>query len=89
MRQEIGKIEFLAEKRIFSESVWLDVLFYRIFMGRRIDSMSQTTNWAPKHHFMVGKTKKTYLSDCENSHEKEQTGRFCELKPCFYLLLSG
>ena len=57
MRQEIGKIKFLAEKRIFSENVWLDVLFYRIFMGRRIDSM--------------------------------QTGRFCELKPCFYLLLSG
>ena len=27
-------------------------------------------NWAHKHHFIVRKTKKTYLSDCENSHEK-------------------
>ena len=45
--------------------------------------MSQTTNWAPKHHFIVGKTKKTYLSDCENSHEKEQTGRFCEAQTLF------
>ena len=36
--------------------------------------MSQATNWAHKHHFIVRKTKKTYLSDCENSHEKEQTG---------------
>ena len=43
---------------------------------RRIDSMSQATNWTHKHHFIVGKTKKTYLSDCENSHEKEQTGIF-------------
>ena len=33
--------------------------------------MFQATNWAHKHHFIVGKTKKTYLSDCENSHEKE------------------
>ena len=40
-------------------------------------------NWAHKHHFIVRKTKKTYLSDCENSHEKQQTGIFCELKTCF------
>ena len=49
-------------------------------MERRIDSISQATNWAHKHHFIVGKTKKTYLSDCENSHEKEQTVILCELK---------
>ena len=30
-------------------------------MDRRIDSMSQATNWAHKHHFIVGKTKKTIL----------------------------
>ena len=58
-------------------------------MERRIDSVSQAANWAHKHHFSVGKTKKTYLMDCENSHEKEQTGIFCELKTCFYLPLSG
>ena len=46
-------------------------------------------NWAQKHNFIVRKTKKTYLSDCENSHEKQQTGIFCELKTCFYLPLSG
>ena len=46
-------------------------------------------NWAHKHHFIVRKTKKTYLSDCENSHEKQQTGIFCELKTCFYLSMSG
>ena len=46
-------------------------------------------NWAHKHHFIVRKTKKTYLSDCENSHEKQQTGIFCELKTCFYLPMSG
>ena len=46
-------------------------------------------NWAHKHHFIVRKTKKTYLSDCENSHEKQQTGIFCELKTCFYLPISG
>ena len=45
-------------------------------------------NWAHKHHFIVRKTKKTYLSDCENSNEK-QTGIFCELKTCFYLPMSG
>ena len=49
----------------------------------------QVTNWAHKHHFIVGKTKKTYSTDCENSHEKEQTGIFCDLKTCFYLPLSG
>ena len=38
-------------------------------LHKRIDSMSQATNWANKHHFIVGKTKKTYLTDCENSHE--------------------
>ena len=48
-----------------------------------------TYNWAHKHHFIVRKTKKTYLSDCENSHEKQQTGIFCELKTCFYLPMSG
>ena len=58
-------------------------------MERKIDSMSQATNWAHKHHFIVGKTKKTYLSDGENIHEKEQTGIFCELKTCFYLPLQG
>ena len=52
-------------------------------MERRIDSMSQATNWAHKHCFIMGKTKKTYLTDCENSHEKEQTGIFCKLKTCF------
>ena len=52
-------------------------------MERKIDSMSQATNWAYKHHFIVGKTKKKYLSDCENIHEKEQAGIFCELKTCF------
>ena len=41
-----------------------------------------------KHHFIGRKTKKTYLSDCQNSLEKEQTGRFCELKTCFYLPMS-
>ena len=46
-------------------------------------------NWAHKHHFIVRKTKKTYLSDCEKSHEKQQTGIFCELKTCFYLPMSG
>ena len=46
-------------------------------------------NWAHKHHFIVRKTKKTYLSDCENSHEKQQTGIFCKLKTCFYLPISG
>ena len=46
-------------------------------------------NWAHKHHFIVRKRKKTYLSDCENSHEKQQTGIFCELKTCFYLPMSG
>ena len=46
-------------------------------------------NWAHKHHFIVRKTKKTYLSDCENSHEKQQTGIFFELKTCFYLPMSG
>ena len=56
---------------------------------RRIDSMSQATNWAHKHHFIVGKTKKTNSTDCENSHEKEQTGIFCDLKTCFYLPMSG
>ena len=40
----------------------------------RIDLMSQATNWAHKHHFIVGKTKNTYSTDCESSHEKEQTG---------------
>ena len=58
-------------------------------MGRRIDSMSPATNGAHKHHFIVGKTKKTYSTDCKNSHEKEQTGIFCDLKTCFYLPLSG
>ena len=46
-------------------------------------------NWAHKHHFIVRKTKKTYLSDCEKSHEKQQTGILCELKTCFYLPMSG
>ena len=46
-------------------------------------------NWVHKHHFIVRKTKKTYLSDCENSHEKQQTGIFCDLKTCFYLPMSG
>ena len=45
--------------------------------------MSQATNWA-QTSFQRGKTKKTYLTDCENSHEKEQTGIFCELKTCFF-----
>ena len=40
-------------------------------------------NWAHKHNFIERKTKKAYLSDCENSHEKQQTGIFCELKTCF------
>ena len=35
MRQEIGKIEFLAEKRIFSENVWLDVLFLSNIYGKK------------------------------------------------------
>ena len=48
-------------------------------MERRIDSISQATNWTHKHHFIVRKTKKTYLTE-----EKEQTGVFCELKTCFY-----
>ena len=38
--------------------------------------MFQATNWAHKHHFIVGKTKKTYLTDCKNSHEKEKTGSY-------------
>ena len=46
-------------------------------------------NWAHKHHFIVRKTKKTYLSDCENSHEKQQTGIFCELKLVFICQCQG
>ena len=42
-----------------------------------------------KHHFIARKAKKTYLTDSENSHEKQQTGVFCELKTCFDLPLSG
>ena len=42
-----------------------------------------------KHHFIVRKAKKTYLTDYKNSQEKEQTGVLCELKTCFYLPLSG
>ena len=47
--------------------------------------MSQATNWAHKH-FIMRKTKKnTSLTECENSHEKEQTGAFCKSKTCLYL----
>ena len=28
-----------------------------LFMERRIDSISQATNWTDKHHFIVRKTK--------------------------------
>ena len=51
--------------------------------------MSQATNWAHKHDFIVEKTKKTYLMDCENSHEKEQTGTILRAQNFFYLPLSG
>ena len=58
-------------------------------MERRIDSISQATNWTDKHHFIVRKTKKTHLTDYKNIQEEEQTGVFCELKTCFYLPQSG
>ena len=53
-------------------------------MVRRINSISKATNWTHKHHFIVQKTKKTYLTCHKNSQEKEQTGVFYDLKTCFY-----
>ena len=84
MREFYREID--RKNRIFDRK--MDIL-RKYVAERRIDSMSQAKNWAHKHHFILGKTKKAYLSNCENSHGKEQTGIFCELKTCFYLPLSG
>ena len=88
IRNQIGKIKFLTEKWILRKCVAGYAILLNTY-GRRIDLMSQATNWTHKHHFIMQKMKKTYLTDYKNNQEKEQTDVFCELKTCFCLPLSG